>query len=100
MRLRFREFAKKGLPSWHIFLAEKVWDALVPEDGARLPNLTAIEELIGRIADAIVLFPESPGSFAELGYFSKTEQLAQKSLVISTVIFKGKTASLPWAQSL
>ena len=40
--------------------------------------------------DAIVLFPESPGSFAELGYFAKTPKLARKSLVISDYAFQGQ----------
>ena len=90
MRPRFREFANQELPSWHIFLAETAWDALVSEDGANHSNLTKIEELIGQIADAIVLFPESPGSFAELGYFAKTKTLAQKSLIISNYDFQGQ----------
>ena len=90
LRPRFREFAKEELPSWHIFLAERAWDALVSEEGASRSNLTVIEELIGEIADAIVLFPESPGSFAELGYFAKTKKLAQKSLIISNYDLQGQ----------
>ena len=90
MRPRFRKFATGGLPNWHIFLAERAFDALVSEDDTEHHNLTVIEELIGQIADAIVLFPESPGSYAELGYFSKTPELAKKSLVISDYKFQGQ----------
>ena len=90
MRPRFQEFAKKGLPNWHTFLAERILDALVSEDGTQHHNLTQIEELIGEIVDAIVLFPESPGSFAELGYFAKTPNLARKSLVISDYSLQGQ----------
>ena len=68
MRPRFRAFAKERLPQWHIFIAERTWPDLVSRDGAEHHNLGVIEELIGQIADAIVLFAESPGSFAELGY--------------------------------
>ena len=90
MRPRFQKFATKGLPNWHMFLAEKILDALVSEDGTQHHNLAQIEELIGEIADAIVLFPESPGSFAELGYFAKTPKLARKSLVISDYSLQGQ----------
>ena len=90
MRSRFREFAKDKLPNWYIFLAERAWDALVSEDGAKRHTLTKIEEFIGEIVDAIVLFPESPGSCAELGYFAKTPKLAKKSLVISNYALQGQ----------
>ena len=90
MRSRFLEFAKEGLPNCHIFLAEKALKALVPGDGIGPHDLAEIEEFIGLIADAIVLFPESPGSYAELGYFSKTPELARKSLVISDYALQGQ----------
>ena len=90
MRPRFLKFAEKELPNWHIFLAERALESLVSEDGAGPHDLDKIEKLIGQIADAIVLFPESPGSFAELGYFAKTPELAKKSLVISNHDFQGQ----------
>ena len=90
MRPRFREFAKEGLPNWHIFLAEKTLDVLLSEDASERHNVAAIEGFLGQIADAIVLFPESPGSFAELGYFAKMPKLAEKSLVISDYNFQGQ----------
>ena len=90
MRSRFLKFAERELSNCHIFLAEYALEALVSEDGAGRHDLTAIEEFIGEIADAIVLFPESPGSFAELGYFSKTLELARKSLVISDYNLQGQ----------
>ena len=90
MRSRFLKFAEKELSNCHIFLAESALEALVSEPGAGCHDLTAIENFIGEIADAIVLFPESPGSCAELGYFSKTPKLAQKSLVISDYNLQGQ----------
>ena len=90
MRPRFLKFAKEGLPNWHIFLAEKTLDVLLSEDVSERHKIVEIEEFIGQIADAIVLFPESPGSCAELGYFAKTPKLAEKSLVISDHNFQGQ----------
>ena len=90
MRLRFRAFAKENLPRWHIFIAERTWADLVSGDGSEIHNLGVIEEIIGEIADAIILFPESPGSFAELGYFAKVEKLARKVLVVTDYAYQGQ----------
>ena len=85
MRPDFVKFAESELPNWRIFLAEKVFDALISEEGAAHHDLAEIEELLGAVVNAIVIFPESPGSYAELGYFSKSSELAKKSLVISNI---------------
>ena len=91
MRPRFQEFVNKELPNWHILLAEGVLDALVAAGEAKSSHeLAALEEFIGQMADAIVLFPESPGSYAELGYFAKTDKMAKKSLIISNSKFQGR----------
>ena len=90
MRCRFRAFAKKKLPNWQIFIAEKTWEVLGSKDVAERHTLDVIEELMGQIADAIVLFPESPGSCAELGYFAKTPKLARKFLVVSDYVYQGQ----------
>lgn len=44
-------------------------------------NLAVIEETIADTVDSLLLFPESPGSFAELGLFSANEAITQKMLV-------------------
>jgi hypothetical protein len=44
-------------------------------------NLSQFEKLIADTVDSVLLFPESPGSFAELGYFSAFDDIADKSLV-------------------
>lgn len=44
-------------------------------------DLAVIEETIATTVDSLLLFPESPGSFAELGFFSANEAISQKMLV-------------------
>ena len=44
-------------------------------------NLAVIEETIAATVDSLLLFPESPGSFAELGLFSSNDAISQKMLV-------------------
>lgn len=44
-------------------------------------DLAIIEETIATTVDSLLLFPESPGSFAELGLFSANEAVSRKMLV-------------------
>jgi len=44
-------------------------------------NLAHFEKLIAETVNSILVFPESPGSFAELGFFSAFESIAKKTLV-------------------
>lgn len=46
-------------------------------------NLLELEELLANSVDAIVIFPESPGSFAELGAFAESTSLRDKIVCIS-----------------
>lgn len=47
-------------------------------------DLAVIEETIATTVDSLLLFPESPGSFAELGLFSANDAISQKMLVAVT----------------
>ena len=44
-------------------------------------NLAHFEKLIAETVDSVLIFPESPGSFAELGFFSAHEDISKKTLV-------------------
>jgi len=44
-------------------------------------NISEFEKTIAETVDSILIFPESPGSFAELGYFSADISIAKKILV-------------------
>lgn len=64
-------------------------------------DLVKFETDIAQISELVMLFSESPGSFAELGCFSMTEEIHEKILVIlqshhlskSTFITKGPVAN-------
>jgi len=45
-------------------------------------DLAAFEELIGRLAHAVIIFPEAPGSFAETGYFAALKNVASRSILV------------------
>ena len=65
------------------------FDIVYPEDifdellySAKTADLLSLESLLADGVDAIVLIPESPGSFTELGAFSNDEKLRQKLICL------------------
>ena len=83
MRYTIAEALKSRRLYWYYF------DIVYPEDifdellfGSRSSDLLSLEGLLADSVDAIVLIPESPGSFAELGAFANDEKLRQKLICI------------------
>ena len=79
----------------NIFKKYSRYELLYPEDlfddllaGQGQHSLMKLENILADSVDSIVLFPESPGSFAELGAFSNNEQLARKMVVVGNQKFK------------
>lgn len=65
------------------------YDIIYPEDifeellyGSHTKDLLSLENLLAESVDAVVLIPESPGSFAELGAFANDEKLRSKLICI------------------
>ena len=70
---------------WYSFL----YDIIYPEDifeellySSQTSDLLSLENLLAESVDAVVLIPESPGSFAELGAFANDEKLRRKLICI------------------
>lgn len=61
--------------------AETAATELLRQIDERGQNISTFERTIAETVDSVLIFPESPGSFAELGYFSAHEQIAKKCLV-------------------
>jgi hypothetical protein len=81
MRRHFLDYAKIHLDHLRIFLAENAERDFITHDEPEFHNIAEFEELIAEVSDCIVIFPESAGSYAELGFFSKNENLRVKILV-------------------
>lgn len=65
------------------------YDIIYPEDifdellySSKTKDLLSLEALLADSVDAIVLIPESPGSFAELGAFANDEKLRKKLICV------------------
>jgi hypothetical protein len=66
-----------------------LYDIIYPEEifeellfGSGTNDLLSLENLLAESVDAVVLIPESPGSFAELGAFASNEKLRSKLVCI------------------
>lgn len=83
LRSRFLDYAKQALPHVRVLLAEDAYLDLSSGSRRQFINLAVFEDLLADIADCVVLFPESPGSFAELGFFAAKERIASKVLTVN-----------------
>jgi len=60
---------------YEVFYPEDIFDDLLVGPGH---SLLTLESILADSVDAIVIFPESPGSLAEIGAFSNDERLRDK----------------------
>ncbi len=87
-RTRFLEVAQSKLNEYDLFTPESAlknqWQT---SDGPF--ELTEFEEFVAEVSFAIVIFPESPGSFCETGYFSAKESIVKKTLLAINYKYQG-----------
>jgi hypothetical protein len=74
---------------------ETYYDIIYPEDifeemlySSSSLDLLSLENLLADSVDAIIIIPESPGSFAELGAFSSNEKLKNKLICVLDIKFQ------------
>lgn len=77
------------------FWYKHYFDLIYPEDifeellySAQAKDLLSLEGLLADSVDAVVLIPESPGSFAELGAFASDEKLRNKLICVIDIKYK------------
>ena len=89
MRRRFCDYANSCLPELRLFHAEAVMEDYSTHDESNFQNVAEFEDIMASIANCVILFPESPGSHAELGYFSRHQELRKKLLVVNNANLQG-----------
>lgn len=83
VRTLFLGYAKRCLRHFRVFLAENAAKDLLSHSKPRFLNVAQFEDLIAEVADCVLIFPESPGSVAELAYFSRDPRIRDKILVVN-----------------
>lgn len=68
-------------PRYELMYPETIFDDLL--SGQTRFSLLEMENILAESVDVIVIIPESPGSFAELGAFSNNSELSNKMVVLS-----------------
>lgn len=63
-----------------LLLAENAYGAATAH-GSRFINIGDFEQLLAEIADCVLIFPESAGSFSEVGIFATKEPIRNKTLI-------------------
>lgn len=70
----------KEYPRYELLYPEDLFDDLLAGQGQH--SLLELENILADSVDSIVLFPESPGSFAELGAFANNSRLVSKLICV------------------
>lgn len=83
VRAKFLRFASVGLRGFQVFLAEAAARDLIAHDRPRFLNVAEFEHILASISDCILIFPESPGSLCELGYFAAEPGTRSKCLIVN-----------------
>jgi hypothetical protein len=81
VRQQFLDWAAAELPNCKVFVAEEAARDLLSDEQSRPLNLSKFEKFLANVADCVIVFPESVGSWAETGYFSAEPDVRQKCLI-------------------
>src|SRR5216684_9386305 len=72
LRKQFVVWAEENLPEFICLLAEEALKDSFTGEGRTFVNLAKFETVIADVADCVVIFPESAGSWAETGFFANS----------------------------
>lgn len=87
LRKQFVAWAETNLPDCVSLMAEDALKDSFAQEGSAFVNLSKFETILAEVTDCILIFPESPGSFAEAGFFSNSK-VRNKTLVINPFLFQ------------
>jgi hypothetical protein len=94
MRSAFLSWVSAKFPSLVPIRAEAAFQKTQLLDPSEFPNLARFEKLIAGVADCVVIFPESEGSYAELGLFSNVRDIRKKILVVNKIKYQSSNSFL------
>jgi hypothetical protein len=86
-RYKMAELLKNNA-RYELLFPEDLFDDLMAGQGQH--SLLSLENILADSVDSIILFPESPGSFAELGAFANSKKLANKLICVGQKKYEKK----------
>lgn len=93
LRKEFIEWAEHNLPRFICLLAEDALKDSFAGEGRTFVNLAKFESIIAEVADCVLIFPESEGSFAEVGFFANSV-IREKTLIVNPLRFQAEDSFL------
>jgi hypothetical protein len=87
LRKQFIQWAETNLPEFICLLAEEALKDSFSGEGRTFVNLAKFETVIADVADCVVIFPESAGSWAETGFFANSK-VRNKTLVANPLLLQ------------
>jgi hypothetical protein len=93
-RQQFIEWAQPNLPEFICLKAEDALKDTFVGEGRSFVNLTTFESIIASVADCVLIFPESVGSYAEVGFFATSPEIRAKTLVVNPYAFQAEVSFL------
>jgi hypothetical protein len=94
MRSAFLNWVTIQFPSLVPIRAEAAFEKTQLLEPSEFPNLGRFEKLIAAVADCVIIFPESEGSYAELGLFSAIADIRKKILVVNKLKYQASNSFL------
>jgi hypothetical protein len=94
LRREFLNWARENLKDFVLILAEHAFKQTRLYRNSAFINVAKFESLIASIADFILIFPESAGSYSEVGYFSRGAAIRTKILVGNDSLHEGRPSFL------
>ncbi len=93
LRKEFLNWAKTELNEFVCILAEEALSDSFVGEGREFVNLAKFESVMADISDGVLIFPESVGSYAELGYFSHSV-ISKKTFVANLYDYQASESFL------
>ncbi|MGD0791276.1 MAG: retron St85 family effector protein [Terriglobales bacterium] len=93
-REKFLVWAAREIPDFVCLLAEDALNNNFVGENREFVNLSQFESVVAFVADGVLIFPESPGSHAEIGFFSNSPRISRKTLVANLIEFQTEASFL------
>jgi hypothetical protein len=81
LRANFVAWASKTVEKDAFLLRSEIAYAAATQRGGKFINLSEFETVLATLSDCVLIFPESPGSYSEVGIFASRDRIKDKTLV-------------------
>src|SRR5438067_2473320 len=94
LRKQFLQWAGNNLPAFNCVVAEEAIKYDLSSGARYFRNLAEFESVVAQVADCVLIFPESAGSFAETGFFANSDKIKRKTLVVNPLTLQSEDSFL------